>query len=199
VHTAAFGGVWLRMVVPPVDEWPDNCTPWGDTSALSLTIFHVARYLKGKHSDTRAHDFLGCLQAWFEYYDLGAEHEFEDVFTEFLYSFDRVKYVPGDVLRAVLAQRKKFEFPEWIYHHKLGPRNGAVSVLMETCFLLAERSQPEPFFLDVRTAGLIVGKSHTIAAKMLANLCSNEFLRLEEKGARGKASVYSVGKGRGFT
>jgi hypothetical protein len=68
------------------------------------------------------------------------------------------------------------------------------------CAELQRRAGREPFFLDCRTAGRLLEVSHTEAAGWLYLLRADRFLRVVEKGQRGRASSYQyIGPSAGRT
>jgi hypothetical protein len=62
--------------------------------------------------------------------------------------------------------------------------------LVALCSVLQANAGTEPFFIDCRTAGQLISKSHTIAWKFLQMFVNDGVLKCEETGRMNRASRY---------
>ena len=84
--------------------------------------------------------------------------------------------------QAALAAELPPEVADW--------GNAEIGRLAGLCWQLQIRQGEQPFFLDSRTAGRLLGVRHTIAWRWLRGLVSAGVLELVRSGARGRANNY---------
>ena len=72
----------------------------------------------------------------------------------------------------------------------LGYEQEGIRLLASLCRELQRGAGGEPFYLDCRTAGRLVGVDHVTANRWLFLLCSDGLLVVVEPGQRNRATSY---------
>jgi hypothetical protein len=114
--------------------------------------------------------------------------DFDETWADFVNAWPKVEYAAGGepilaIYKAALADRPPTSATERYTSEPL--RN-----LVLLCFKLQQVAGTHPFYLDCRTAGRLVGITHTLANSYLRLLMHDGVLKREEKGKQGRASRY---------
>jgi len=118
--------------------------------------------------------------------------DFATSWLEFCAAWDRVRYPAGtspvdEAWQAALGAEFPPEVADW--------GNAEIGRLAALCWQLQIRQGDQPFYLDSRTAGRLLGVEHTVAWRWLRGLVSAGVLELVQSGGRGRANKYRYLKG----
>lgn len=117
-----------------------------------------------------------------------ATKEFAVTLDEFARAFEKVRIPHGDVLHSVVGSiEHDAALPAGIEALRYGH---TAKRLVRLCMALAAHHEPEPFFLDVRTAAQYLEVNHTYAWKLLSTFVRDGLLEVISKGAGYKATRY---------
>ncbi|MDM0002705.1 hypothetical protein QTI24_29175 [Variovorax sp. J22P240] len=152
-------------------------------------LFELARYLKALRLHATWSEKREFATRW---HVLAQPHiatkELAETLDDFARAFEKVRIPHGDVLRGIVRS---------IDHDAALPRvlegfgyGETMTRLVRLCMALATHNEPEPFFLDVRTAGAYLNVHYTYAWKLLSVLHRDGVLSVVSKGSDGKATRY---------
>ena len=113
--------------------------------------------------------------------------DFGTSWLEFCTAWDRVRYPAGtspvdEAWQAALTAGVPPEVANW--------GNAEIGRLAALCWQLQIRQGDQPFYLDSRPAGQLLGVEHTVAWRWLRGLVSAGVLELVQSGGRGRANKY---------
>ncbi len=113
--------------------------------------------------------------------------DFEETLIDFLEGVGKVKYL-GDQgpLHILYRQAMEKPFPAITANYQAE----SIRQLIALCAELQRENLGQPFFLACRSAGAVLGITHSLAAKYLRLLVRSKVLEEVTKGGRGKASEY---------
>lgn len=112
-----------------------------------------------------------------------ATKAWDDSWLEFCSAWQRVKYPAGqEPILTALERAKAADPPEGAAEFE----QPALRLLIALCRELQRIAGDEPFFLDARKAGELLGIDHTKAWRWLRQLCDAEILLLVSSGSREK-------------
>lgn len=153
-------------------------------------LFRLARELKAipQIADLKAKDLHPLLVEWHRQAlpTIGTK-DFATSWLEFCTAWDRVRYPAGtspidEAWQAALDADIPTEVAKW--------GNVEIGRLAALCRQLQIRQGDQPFYLDSRTAGRLLGVEHTVAWRWLRGLVSAGVLELVRSGGRGRANKY---------
>lgn len=153
-------------------------------------LFCLARELKAipELSDLKTKDLQPVIAEWHRLaLPTINTKDFATSWLEFCAAWERVRYPAGsspvdEAWRSALESGFPPEVAEW--------GNDQIGRLAALCWQLQLRQGDQPFFLDSRTAGRLLGVEHTVAWRWLRGLVSADVLELVESGGRGRANKY---------
>ncbi len=153
-------------------------------------LFRLARELKAilELADLKGKDLHPVLVEWHQQAlpTIGTK-DFATSWLEFCTAWDRVRYPAGtspvdEAWQAALGAEFPPEVADW--------GNAEIGRLAALCWQLQIRQGDQPFYLDSRTAGRLLGVEHTVAWRWLRGLVSAGVLELVRSGGRGRANKY---------
>lgn len=155
-------------------------------------LFEFARYLKAiaELKESPADELRLLVELWHqEALPAITTKPFIETWVDFVYGWANVKFPKGEdvfewVCDYLLEHNPKI--PELLKYKK----DKEIYTLGQICYALQILQQDEPFFIDCRTAGIIVDKSHVTAYKMLYMLVTDGVLKIAERGNTRKATRY---------
>lgn len=117
-----------------------------------------------------------------------------DPYDDFLASWEKVKHplVEGDFIRAV---RLADEFPLFCSQYQAS-RHTHYVLLVSVCLWLGRLSAPEPFFISVRKAGELVGKSHVAGSQLLKRMMQEGLISSVQEATRSEARSFVFNEDR---
>jgi hypothetical protein len=157
-------------------------------------LFELARYVKAVRPDATWPELRDLAARWHARAlpTIGTQ-EFAVTLDDFARAFEKVRIPHGDVLSGIVGGIDHgAALPAGL--DVFGYGESAIR-LVRLCIALAKHCEPEPFFLDVRTAGNYLGVHHTYAWKVLSVLVRDGVLTLVSKGAGDRASRYRITAG----
>lgn len=161
------------------------------TRRRNCTIFTFCQWLKAipELRDLPAGELKSIVRRWHEKaYSVIRTKPFSRTWMDFVHAWGRVKWPKGDVMleqvvrkalanTAVLPAAEEYDTEE-------------ARLLLKVCFELQRAVGNRPFFLASRTAGGIIGESHTTAYKLLEMFVADGKLKLVERHTRTRAPRY---------
>ncbi len=151
-------------------------------------IFEFARALKSlpQFTEVEPKQFREIVKAWHNRALSNIRtKEFEETWIDFLKAWPRIKYKKGEEpIMKIFESTIQLEPPKIAV--ELYPGNAKIQLLLSLCRELQKASGTEPFFLDVRTAGRLLGVSHVQASRWLFLLVSDGILKIVAKGGTAK-------------
>ncbi|TFY99756.1 hypothetical protein [Ramlibacter rhizophilus] len=154
-------------------------------------LFDLARLVKAAMPHATQEQRRAVVQVWYRMASpFIATKEFSVSWAEFEYAWTRVKFPPGRGL-AELLKGVDFEAP---LPDDLASRGyiGRDKQLIHVCAALQDAHGDQPFFLSVRTAGVILGVDFKYAALMLKALTLDGVLTVVKKGVGKQATRYKL-------
>jgi hypothetical protein len=149
-------------------------------------LFSLARHLKGLNPEADVQSMYPAVQRWHQQYGSVIEtKELEVSWADFVYSWDRIRTLPGEVLGPLIADLPTP--PSHLIREGYGPLTVR---LIAICMRLQQHEGSEPFFLSCRTAAQLLGTKHTNAALILRLLIRDRVLTVIAAGRMGKATRY---------
>lgn len=171
-----------------VTPYPSRCIPKA-VGQRHRALFELARWLKAIMPDAKREQLKVAVYQWHrQHLDVIGTKEFAITWSDFLNAWNAVEKPYGAKIDALLKDLPPLE--DWMKGQDFGELGER---LLRMCLALSAYFQPEPFFLDCRTAGDRLGISHTSAASLLKSLVRDGYLVLVKKGHTGKASEYRIG------
>jgi hypothetical protein len=154
-------------------------------------LFKLARRFKKHLSDARPRDLKPIVQRWHEMaLPYIATKPFEDTWRDFCYGFDRVKYPEGEIMGRVLENLPAL-LPNM---NGVGEFGESGDRLLQIFLGLSALTEDGVFFLSCRTAGELLGISHTEAARLLQAFVGRNVLKIVTPGTRRDAARYRLVK-----
>ncbi len=170
-----------------VNLYPTYCIPHGEGQRNGC-LFKMARYLRGKHPHAHVDEMLATVRAWHQRYEsvIGTK-DFSTSWADFKNSWRNIKQEYGTQLAHALASLP--EVPACALRPGYGDKDRR---LIQICMALQRHEGIKPFFLSARTAGDLLGISHTSANSLLNALIGDGVLQLVKPGQGYQASRYRV-------
>jgi len=154
-----------------------------DTGQRDRCIFTFCRWLKAipELQDLKAAQLKPIVERWHaRAYPIIGTKRFEVTWQDFIYAWKRVKYPKGMLLGPVLQKaREDTQNPPEATDYE-DPRT---QLFVRICWQLQQIHGEQPFWLSHRTAGQLLGISHTEAGK--------KFEMLMEDGVLGIANAHT--------
>jgi hypothetical protein len=153
-------------------------------------IFNFARHLKAIPSlmDAAAEQLRPSVEQWHRTALPNLTTKaFEETWYDFRNAWERVRWPAGVGLVDDLFARAISQAPPICADIYEG---STVRTLVALCRELQRQAGEASFFLACRTAGRLLGVSHTIASRWLGMLCKDKILVLVEKGCIHRANEY---------
>jgi hypothetical protein len=165
---------------------PEAAIPTGP-GERNRCLFSLARHLKGLNPEADVHSMYPAVQHWHQQYGSVIEtKELEVSWADFVYSWDRILTLPGEVLGPLIAD---LPTPP---SHLIRVGYGPLTVrLVAICMRLQQHEGRQPFFLSCRTASKLLEIKHACAAAaILRLLVRDKVLTVVTPGRMGKATRY---------
>lgn len=187
--TSAVWGHQVDPTDPEVDHAIQATVPTA-TGKRHLLVFRLARRLKGipAYRNLPGTAFHRVVQEWHKLsLPAIATKDFADTWTDFLQGWERVTQPDGEGELDRLYERalKAKPPPELVERYGEGSKAVRLALL---CRELQERASDEPFFLDCRNAGRLLGTDHSSAAALLRLLGIERVIQLVTRGEFGRAA-----------
>jgi hypothetical protein len=112
---------------------------------------------------------------------------FEETWYDFRIAWRRVRYAAGDGKIDEALARAVSQTPPVCADKYEDTR---IRTLVALCRELQRVADESPFFLACRTAGQLLGVSHTLTSRWLGMLCMDGILKLVERGSLHHANEY---------
>jgi hypothetical protein len=169
-----------------VGEWLTDTLPGPDAEYLRKRL-DLASKLKSLTPDLEA--MRPVVAEWHKQAEPIIKQDFPAFWRAFAKDWKRVRYLDGQrpIDRAFRHALKRAVPPRI---RKLYPDDKVMHRLAALCAQLQEEERDEPFRLDCRTAGRLLGIHFVNANDRLHVLLFDKVLKLVEKGRPGKASRY---------
>ncbi len=147
-------------------------------------IFDLARHLHSSPQFAGADpkDLRWIVEGWYERaLPMMRTKDFTETWIDFLRAWPKVRYARGESPMEQAFKQAALQEPPRIAVERY-PENRRLQVLVGICRDLQRRGGREPWFLSCRTAGSLLGVTHTEASRWLFLLEADGILEVVEKG-----------------
>ena len=139
-------------------------------------LFELARHLKQILPDAETEQLEGIVRRWFSVAQASVQtKDFLVSWDDFCRSWATIRIPKGATLRLAAERADDSLLPDWL--------TGNARRLAAICRELQRMHGEQPFFLDCRNAGLLIGVHYRTAHRRLRQLCDRGVLQQVSSGS----------------